>query len=194
MSYFKAIWGMISNTVARAIRIDAATHAMTTIDYEHHEVHDGEHFDVHLYTTVANGADEDFLITVAATTKWPHMLWAFESNVEMEISLYEAVTTADDGTPYNIFNNDRNSGTGSGAVVWNGPTLAGGALGDAGQGGTLLWSSKMGAGKKIGGETRESHERILKRNTKYWFRVHNGSGGAGWLNFHFNWYEHQNKD
>jgi len=79
-------------------------------------------------------------------------------------------------------------------LAYSTPTLAGGALGDGGQGGTLVYAAKVGAGKKVGGESGRGHEFIGKQNVDYWFRISNNSGGAGWIGYDFHWYEHTDKD
>ncbi len=54
MSYLKTIWGKISDTVGRGVRIDASTHSLQTLDYAHHEVHSGSHYYIQGHTVLAS--------------------------------------------------------------------------------------------------------------------------------------------
>ena len=173
--------------------VDSTTHGVVFIDHAHYEIHSGSHFFVAGTGDIANGANLDFLWVVANTTKWPHALWELDAEVEMTMSMYEAVSTSSNGSAATVFNNNRNSATVAGVGGFTGPTLTSGALGDAGNGGTLIWQATIGSGKKIGGQAGRGHEFIGKQNTKYWFRINNASGGVGWLNYDFNWYEHTDK-
>lgn len=194
MSYINTLRGLISDSVARIARIDASTHSLQIVDYAHHEIHSGSHFFLVDYTTINNGNNLDFLFVVPDTSKWPHAVWEMEAEVEMTFNLYEDVTTSADGSAVTPFNNNRNSATAATVGAYTGPTLAGGALGDNGQGGTKIWGKTIGQGKKIGGEFGREQEIVGKQNVKYWFRISNGSGSNGWLNYDFSWYEHTDKD
>lgn len=143
--------------------------------------------------SIANSASLDFLWVCHNSTKWPHALWEIDAQVEMTMSMYEDVSTSNNGTPVTIFNNNRNSDTEAIVTGFVSPTLTSGALGDAGNGGTLVWQKTIGSGKKIGGEGGRNHEFIGKQGSKYWFKISNASGGAGWVNYDFNWYEHTDK-
>lgn len=181
-----------NGTNPQIIVIDATTRAQTTIAYAHHEIHAGNHFNVVNFVSLTTGTNIDFLWVVPNTTKWPHALWNIDSEFEVTMSLYEAVTTSANGAAVPIRNNNRNSATAAGVTAFSGPTLASGALGDGAVGGTLVWAQKIGSGKKIGGAGQRNHEFIGKQNTKYWFRIANASGSTSWINYDFNWYEHTN--
>ena len=172
-------------------RIDAQTRAWNTIDYAHHEIHAGSHYYVAgSMAALPTATNLDFLWVVPDNTKWPHALWSLESNVELTMSMYESVTTSADGNAATVFNNNRNSLNSNIVGGFMSAALNSGALGDGSDGGILVWQAKVGAGKKIGGAAGRNHEFIGKQNSKYWFRINNGSGGTGWVNYDFNWYEH----
>ena len=58
MSFWKTIAGLISNTEARTLRADAATHTLQTIDHAHHEIHAGSHFYVAGTADINNNDDQ----------------------------------------------------------------------------------------------------------------------------------------
>ena len=184
--------GGVTSNVAITSPTDATTGALEIVDYAHHEIHSGSHFYIEATASIANGANLDFLWVVPNTTKWPHALWELEAEKEITMSLYEAVSTSASGSAVAIVNNNRNSTKTPGVTAFTGPTLTSGALGDEGNGGTLIWSATVGSGRKIGGESGRGHELVAKQNTKYWFRITNASGDASWINYDFNWYEHTN--
>lgn len=169
---------------------DGASKASQTIDYAHHEVHSGSHFYVAGTADLASGATLEFLWKVPDTTKWPHALWEMETSVEMVMTLYEGCLTTANGTTVTIINNNRNSSKTPGVESYSGPTLVAGALGDGVSGGTIVWQKTLGAGRKEGGEGGREHEFIGRQDTKYVFAIFNSSGGLGWVNYDFSWYEH----
>lgn len=180
----------IVDSNSRIAIIDGVTYAQVNIAFPHHEIHEGNHFFIHGSTTINNGANLDFLFVTPNTTKWAHALWEFDGEFELTFSLYESVSTSNNGTPVTIFNNNRNSATTATVLGFTGPTLTSGALGYGGNGGISIWPHKIGSGKKLGGEASRDHELIAKQNTKYWFRINNASGSNSWVNYDFSWYEH----
>lgn len=54
-------WGN-GDTDIDELRIDAATNTLQTIEYEHHEIHSGSSFSVHIDNTTANSDDDRTLI------------------------------------------------------------------------------------------------------------------------------------
>lgn len=60
--------GRISDSAVRAIEIDDSTHAISTIEYEHHEIHAGSHYFVGGYTTLDLGQKIDFCLQTENST------------------------------------------------------------------------------------------------------------------------------
>lgn len=92
MSYFAVIKGLISNTVARDIRIDSSTHAQTGITYEHHEVHGGSHFYIDGHATLGNGGTLFVKMVTPDSAKWGHLLWELGSSGILTATLDEDAT------------------------------------------------------------------------------------------------------
>ncbi len=162
----------------------------------HHKIHEGDFYFVKGHADIANGADLDFLWIVPDTTEWPHVEWSMEGEGELTLDVYEAVATTNDGALVTTFNANRNSLNEPTTLGYTGPTLDTGALGDDGNGGTLVWSAIFGSGGKnqaAAASRKTNYEFIGKRNTKYWFRIHNASGGELYLDYSFDWYEQTNE-
>lgn len=168
--------------------VDSKTKVLTTIDYSHHEIHDGNHF---LYTDaqeLASGATGDYLITVKNSTKWPHMLFDLSGSAITQYLLYEA-TDRVGVTLETVGNSNRNSANATPET-----TIHKGVTGGS-TNGTLIHEFKGGSAtnqSKSGSNTRNDEEIILKQNTKYLLKV--GSFTASNLtNVRIAFYEHANK-
>jgi len=185
MSLWDVLRGMISDTEDRRAWLDSASHALETIEIEHFEVHRGDAYTIARFTSVAAGAFYDWEFTTPNTAKWLHMFFDIEVEAESEISVYEDADLGVGGVD-GAYNRNRNSANVTGATIKINPAIN--ALG------TLLWSWKLGSGKKFGGESRERNEFVMKQDTTYLFRVKNTSASPGWVSVQFHWYELTNKD
>jgi len=162
--------------------------ALSTILSAHHEIHKGNYYYIKDFTTVNTSESVDFLFIVANTTV-PHVQWQLASEAEYRFYLYEDVDVSDNGTSVTTFNANRNSSNTATMLVFSSPTLAGGTLGDEGQGGTLISASTIGSNRETTANRITTYELIGKRNTKYWVRMTNVSAGSAWVDYDFNWYE-----
>ena len=147
------IHGLTGDATYKGIRIDATTHAIETIDYEHHEIHSGSHYFVKGYQDLAVDEVLDFTWLMPDTTKWIHWTWKLLVESETLYQVYEGATAtnplANAVTP---LNSDRNSGNTSGTTMKyeiqddldaaNNDTSVGGA--------TLIDSGVIGDGKTGG--------------------------------------------
>lgn len=184
----------ISDSKTVQPRLDSSTHARTTIEYEHHEIHGGSHYFVVGYQDLAINKVLDFTWLMPNTTKWIHWTWKISTESETNWLVYENVVAtnplANAVTPYN---SNRNSANTSGTTMKyelqadlataNADTAVGGA--------TLIESGISGAGKDAGNELR-SNEFIMKQNTLYCLRAI--ATTAGYINFKLEWYEHTDKN
>ena len=88
------VWGKISDSVARGVRIDSSTHAINTIDYFHHELHAGNayKFDINTDDLDSEGDNNALHIKVATpnTTAWGHLTYIVWASGSAEFSLTEA--------------------------------------------------------------------------------------------------------
>lgn len=166
--------------------IDSVSGARETIDYAHHEIHEGKSFIVSDETTsVANNATVDFLVVTGV--KFPHLVMEVEGDLGLRIQAYEAVTASNNGTALTPVNRNRNSSYVSTVSVYKGPTGLGSIT-------NLLLTHRSGTSAntgRVGGTSRETAEWVLKDNTKYLLRVTSLSGASSSLNFtlKLNWYE-----
>jgi hypothetical protein len=187
------VTGKTSDTTFQTPRIDAATHSLQVIDYEHHEIHSGSHYFADGVQDLSINNVLDFTFQTPNTTAWTHLVWEIGTESETQWYVYEgAVVTnalANVMTPYN---NNRNSANTSGntlkyevqasLVDANADTNVTGAI--------LLQSGISGTGKESGDTVRE-RELILKQNTIYCLRA--VASTAGFVNFRMSWYEHTNR-
>jgi len=181
------ILGQTGDTTYQVPVIDPITHALITINYEHHELHEGDSFTSSHAVELTNGQAFDFLIVTPDTTKWAHFVWEMDCELEMAAVLYEGTTASANGTSIPAFNRNRNASGTATTLTFHTPTVAGGAEG------TAIINVHVGTGKTAGGEDRGTHEFILKQNTKYLFRATNATISVNWIRLQFDWYEHTSK-
>lgn len=176
-----------SDSSYQPLRLDKATNSIQTIDYSHHEAHAGSAYYYHDVIALANGAAQDYLLTTANTTTWPHIGFEVDLNDGAgTMELYEAADRAGT-TLQTTFNRDRNSTNTAGMTIHKGQS------GGTTDGSRILWK-RDGTGKTAGGTSGTAEERILKQNTKYILRITNvaGAGVTNNITVIVRWYEHAN--
>ena len=188
------LYGRVGADSVKPLQIDAATHTLQVIDYEHHEIHSESHYFVTGYQDLSINNVLDFTWQMPDSTTWSHWTWRISTESETLWQIYEvAVATnplANAVTPYN---NNRNSGNTSVTTMkfeLQSDLAAANADTDV-SGGTLIASGISGSGRD-GGFVDRSHEVILKQNTLYCLRA--TASAAGFISFDMQWYEHQNKE
>ena len=172
----------------RSPTYDTTTHATNIIEYEHHEVHSGSFFRIHINKDVANGGTFNVCFTTPNTTKWLHLTFGIESELECQTEVYEDITSFTGGTGITPLNANRNSLTASGVtdMAYDATPTAGSPV--------LLDMRVIGSGKNQGGGTRSSNEWILKQGKIYYVNITNQATGAtNEVNIDLEWYEHTNK-
>ncbi len=136
MSYFGTFKGLITDTVARIVRIDASTGALEIIDDAHHEIHGGSHFTYSQVDTDFDITDAvELLIVTPDTTKWPHMVFIVTGALDTTVELYEGATHTILAAQA-AFNNNRN------VVTANTTTIN--THNNDGADGTLIWTEVFG--------------------------------------------------
>jgi len=159
--------------------------AIGTLDYAHKEIHSGSSFTVSYKADIAQSGVLDLLIVTPNTSKYAHMTYEIDCELETDMLLYEGVT-ATAGSAVVAYNRDRNNLTAATVVVTSTPTAIT-------EGTTVIRSFHIGSGKTTGGGDRAAHEFILKKNTKYLFRLTNAiSNAANYMAVKLDWYEHTN--
>ena len=185
MSLLKTIWGYFSDTEAAPVRIDASTHTLQTIDYEHHEIHSGSHFfycDYELDN--ASNVEIEFILT-APSTKQVHMTLGFSASDGATMELFKTPTTIVGGTDITAINNNGNSINSAGLKIQKDPT-------SIGSDGTRFAGFLAGGGKTAGVVNR-CNELILDADGVYLVRITSltVSNDIGWC---AEFYEHTPKN
>ena len=174
--------------------IDSSTNTLQIIEYEHHEIHSGSHYNIVGYQDLSINNVLQFTYVTPDTTKWAHFIWRITTESETMWEIYEAGTiTTPLTTAITPINNNRNSGNTSGVTCRfeKHTSLAAANTSVSVAAATLLSSGISGAGKE-GGEEKRSNELVLKQNTIYVFRA--TANAAGYINFDMEWYEHTDKN
>ena len=161
---------------------DRLTGAVITIEYPHHEIHDGNMFAVtHSDATVANSANHDLQVTVGA--KELHFTMFISVSGAGTVTLTEAHTSTG-GTGITAYNMCRSSANTTTATWVHTPGSV--------SGGTVLFTRYLagGEGPRSGGTaSRAGIEWNLKAGTKYLIRWNNTSGAEKIATTEVNYYE-----
>ena len=109
------------------VRIDGATNSLQTIEYAHHEIHDGHHFYLVGHATLGNADSLHVKLVTPDTTKWGHFIWEINSSgIMTAVDLTEDATGGmAGGARPTIHANNRNVGcwTGSHTAAGNHATI-----------------------------------------------------------------------
>ena len=180
-------FGKTGDSTTQMPRLDAITHVLLAMSYEHHEIHDGSHFFYDDAVTLASAATQDYLLTTPDTTAYCHLVFKATGNAITQVDFYEA-TDKTGTTPQTAYNNNRNSANTPTMTIHKGTS---GGTTD----GTKLTGIKSGSAQgasRLNAEAERDNEIILKRNTKYIIRITSGTND-NLTNLSLQWYEHVNK-
>jgi hypothetical protein len=166
--------------------VDDSTETLQTIEYEHHEIHSGSHFNYCDYQTgVALNGTIEFVMTVPDTTEWPHLAFLVYSSTGALLELYEGTTGVSGGTSITPRNNNRNSSHASTVTLVKDPA-------SITSDGTRASGYVAGAGRTAGFAER-NRELVLKRNTAYLVRI-TSTASSNTISWCAEWYEHIDKN
>ena len=185
-------YGIAVDPDGNVLTVDENTRAVATIEYPHHEIHEGNHFHYSEVEDLPVNNVLDIQITTPNTTEWAHMTVEFEVESETEWWVYENVTINVAGAAITEINDNRNSAhanTTELAIITN-INIANANADTAIVGATLLFHGIAGAGKKIGGQGSSRQELILKQDEDYTLRFE--ATVAGYIAPLIRWYEHTN--
>lgn len=177
--------------------IDSISEAVIGIEFEHHELHEGDAYSAHaIDLTMANNEVLVLAFLTPPDTKRMHMIMGFITNGDGNIAIIEAPTwNAQTGTLAPIFNRFRGSPNmsdalenqaqpafvASGNFILNPTGLAGGTIIDT----TYTFAAKnaeQGGGRGV-------NEWVLRPSTQYAIRLtSNEAGNSGQISL--DWYEH----
>ena len=189
---------LLQNIRTTAVRSrDSTTNATKTVDYPHHEVHDGRAFVVTDVSELGDGGIRRIRFQTPDTTRWSHMIPTITTGLAAQAWLYEATTlqhvVANVLTPRN---RNRNSTNVSGMTICHTPL--GNSSSSSGEAvevilATQAWGTPgKGASPGFGGSARGSAEWVLKQNTAYLVEVISAAASNA-VSIELDWYEHINK-
>ena len=185
------LYARIDADKVKPVRMDGSTHSLQTVTYAHKEIHSSTHYVCRSYEAIAKAGVVELLVVTPDTTKWGHMVIGFDViSSQAVVQLFEGVTVSDNGILENSRNRNRNSPDNNTLLIYNGPTVTGGAVA-----GNIIQDGIFGAGRNsFGGGARDNEELMQKQNTIYLLRFTEQNINATFLNFSFDWYEHTDKD
>lgn len=174
------------------IKINPSTNALTTVMYEHHEIHSGTHYYITDAVDLSINTLFDMQFTTPNTTSWVHFNFVLNVEAETLWHIYEGGAVLTAGTTVLAKNSNRNSANTSAVTIG---TVAGNneattATYTSTASATVIAKGMVGALRSSGVESR-SNEIILKQNTTYVFRAF--ATAAGFISFTAQWYEHADK-
>ncbi len=170
---------------------DKSSGSMPSITFTHHQVHEGKAFEIKEVVDLSINNVRDIIITTPDTTKWGHFTFEFDTKVETEWFLYRNPVIVTTGTPHDIFNcNENSTGVADLVVSFIDNTSVANANLDTTVAAAVQRAHGIsGAGRSAGGHDHEV-EVILKRNEDYVLRWI--ATTAGYVDYHFTWYEQVN--
>lgn len=193
-----SLWKMINArwgdgaTDTDEVRMASVTNSLQTVDYAHHEIHEGDAYFIVDSVDLSINNVYDMQFTTPNTTKWIHFTFTLDCEAETEWFIYEGVTVGTPGTKITPLNHNRNV-TATTATFVSGITntsVANANSATAVSASTQMCHGIVGAGRN-GGNFRHETEYVLKQGTKYCFRAI--ATAAGNTSFVVQWYEHANR-
>ena len=173
------------------IRADSSSNTMQTISYPHHEIHAGSHFFAYRTASLGNGYIATLGITTTSTSKEMHMFMEFDVATACSIDVLEDCDAFAGGVAFTPLNNWREKQ----GIKNSTASILTGATGDnpitVGSG-NEIYAQELGSGNRAGGTLAHDAEMILKKNSKYLFRITNGITSQG-VTIILQWYEHNNR-
>ena len=175
--------------------LDKASHNISTINREHRAIHDGDHFNIRSFDTLATDGNKTFGFTTPNSTKWIHFIFEIEGTTQTELRTWEGATLSGGnvGIPGN---NNRNASTVSDVICVSNPVISG----TSATSGLLIESHSKGlAGTTPSkatavGESEREDEWVFKSGTTYLFEIKNlDSNNTNVVDYAFRWYESTDK-
>ena len=166
---------------------DPISRIPVTIDFDHHQLHEGETWQWSWYGAVNTTTKNVKIVVpnVTATLRTPHLLTEIVSDGSALTYLHESATFTAEGTEDTaVFNRNRNVGGAAGAKIYT----AGATALTVNSTGTKIWTGMLIAASKASlAADRATSEWDLKSNTVYLLQV--VTGQATNVLIRLNWYE-----
>jgi len=178
---------------------DISTYSNITIDYQHHEVHAGDHFFLRNYSIIGSGIGSSlwFSIITQNSPEWMHFFYTINGTAVTISKLYEN-STLSGGILVSPINSNRNCANTSILNVRSQPVVSG-AVGIQ-TSGTLISASSFGlatgqgnAINRFGGTTSREQEVVLKSGTTYLIEITSATTD-NIISYDAQWYEHIDKE
>jgi hypothetical protein len=166
---------------------DVISNLPVVIEYDHHQVHEGETWRWSTYVTSLNsGNNKDVRIVVPVISApivagAPHFRFEVICDALSDVYLYEGTTFTGNGTQRTPINLERNGSYTVKMEIWEDPTVN--VIGTQ-----LFRGVTFAAKNNSGGIDQPGFEFVLKSNTSYNFRVTSGTNALKVL-IRFLWYE-----
>jgi len=161
--------------------------ALTTIDYPHDEIHEGDAY-LAVYSALKDStATAEVRIATPDTTTWAHMVIEIDAALAATAELWEGTTkTHNASNAITPFQRNRNSAGTSGLTICHTPSGTESAAAGLTQ---YIGAAATGGRVSEGGGASSRHEFILKQNTAYLIRATSRADGNA-LSIILDWYEH----
>lgn len=172
---------------------DIISNLPVIMDYDHHQLHEGESFRWSVLNTagLSSGSSKDIQLIVpnitgvvsvpTAVQKCPHFRWEIITDSYSTAYLYETPTITVNGASRTPIPMERNGSYTPKLAIHEDPTVT--AVG------SLIWQGIFTASKNSAGSTDgSSAEFVLKNNTTYLLRFTSGTTGCKYL-IRMIWYE-----
>lgn len=169
--------------------VDNITGAIKTIDFAHHEVHDGDSYMYHDVVTMGSGSVVEYMIITPNTSEWAHLGHSLDSVGPITMEVIEASGSRSGSTIQVTYNRNRNSTNVPGVKVYKittgSETITGSRI--------VWWSGGTDTNKTTNGaQVGSANEKILKQNTRYIYRLTSGMA-SNVVSISLDWYEHTNR-
>ena len=104
------LFARVDDDTVKNARLDQSTEALITIDYAHHDLHEGSMYHVHTNAAGGSGTKATISFTTPDTTQYFHLIFFYRSIVEALFTMGEGATvTASSGSDYLARNRNRNA-------------------------------------------------------------------------------------
>lgn len=168
--------------------VDEVDNALVTVDFPHHEVHEGNTFLA--FWKSPDGSDvadnAAFGLYLQLTSKTAHFTFDVAGGGDTEVALWENATFSATGTVATPYNLNRMSAKATTVGVRTGPTLVTGTLIE-----NFLEPGGTGPSQSSGGVGRRGTEWILRTGTAYYLQGINRAGSAQPASAMAQWYEEE---
>jgi hypothetical protein len=151
--------------------IDSQDSARVTIAFQHHEVHEGNHYTIAVVDSDVDIAGPKYVrITAPDTSIRVHFMGVVSASAAALVEFYEDPTINSAGNALTERNNNRNSGNGATAATFEDTTTQA-----PNNDGTLLFAGRLGgtglAQTRFAGNMADREEWILKQGADYLAKV-----------------------